>query len=122
MLTADEVLELEKVSELFEMANLLPNQTGISKGYIYISTVQGNHGPRVKYYEKLGKGQASLSISIEDDPKVLAGKLHIKPKHMKQVFDFVAKNETKLLMFWNEGLYMTDDEVTALKASLKKAD
>jgi hypothetical protein len=37
--------------ELFEMVNLGPNQTGISGGYIYISTRKGPHGCRLNFFQ-----------------------------------------------------------------------
>jgi hypothetical protein len=58
--------------ELFEMANLEPAKTGVD-GFVYISTPR--HGPRVKYFRKLGKGQPSFSVSIAEAPEVLVSSL-----------------------------------------------
>jgi hypothetical protein len=60
-----------QTSDLFEMANLRRNQTGID-GTIYISTQQVSHGPRVKYYVgRPGQRVPYFSVSIEATPQVV---------------------------------------------------
>jgi hypothetical protein len=60
--------------DLFDMVNLTKEDTGID-GVIYVSTAVGAHGPRVKYYLKTRKDQPSFSVSISDQPRVLASSL-----------------------------------------------
>src|SRR5437764_2298292 len=60
--------------ELVEMANLTAAQTGVP-GTIFISTAMGSHGPRVKYYVQPGRRQPSFSVTIADNPAVVANSL-----------------------------------------------
>ena len=60
--------------EVVEMANLASARTGVD-GVIFISTQMGGHGPRVTYFVRPGRSQPSFSVSIEDDPKVVANSL-----------------------------------------------
>ena len=108
--------------ELIEMANLSTPQTGV-EGVIYISTAQGSHGPRVKWYAgRPATGAPCLSVTIEAQPKAFN---HHLPKH---VFDaartgvarWTALNHAALLDFWNDGTAWMDDEVTGFKAALQK--
>ncbi|MCM1532752.1 MAG: hypothetical protein NC114_10850 [Ruminococcus flavefaciens] len=88
--------------QLWEMANLRERQTGLPL-YIYVSEKQGQHSPRIKVCltgSQLSSGE-TLSISIEDELKVLAGSLRIKSKLLNQVFEWVKLNKETLLPFWN---------------------
>jgi len=104
-----------------DMTNLNQRQTGIA-GFVFISTsVNVPHGPRVKYFEKTGKGQKSFSVTIAKVPRVVANSLPERVLHRMepQVVEWVRLNCEPLLQFWNEGAYWDDDEVTAFKAGLK---
>lgn len=92
--------------EPFDMANLLEEDTGVP-GAIYISTRVTQHGPRVKYYQKLGPGQQSFSVSIEDEPAVVANSLpeRVVRRMAPRVIEWVRLNRVALLEFWNEGVY-----------------
>jgi hypothetical protein len=107
--------------DLFEMANLVQAQTGIA-GVIYISTSQGSHGPRVKFFLKPGKGQPSFSVSIGPDPEVVANSLPEKTKRDMSplITGWVRMNYAALQQFWDHGTDWTDPQVTAFKQSLKK--
>lgn len=113
---------LEKVSPdtCYEMANLYPEDTGIP-GYIYISTKQGSHGHRVKYYRtKPGDETATASFSIEPEPKVLKSNVKIKANVLKKIQQFVSQNHQELLRFWNEGSTWRISDVAEFTKSLKK--
>ena len=110
------------VIELIEMANLSTAQTGMP-GTIYISTAQGNHGPRVTWYpDRPGPNAPCFSAAIEAEPKAFNHRLP------KRVFDaaidpvsaWVVLNRARLLDFWNHGNTWMDDEVTAFKQSLAR--
>jgi len=105
----------------FEMTNLPPDRTGI-RGVLFVSTAVGFHGPRVKYFVKTGKGQPSFSVSIAEEPKVLASSLpdRVVSEMAPQVFAWVALNRDELLRFWNEGETWMFDEVQAFIARLHK--
>ncbi|MBS0274283.1 MAG: hypothetical protein JSR55_07755 [Proteobacteria bacterium] len=116
----DEVATLGE-DDLFDMANLTFNETGIS-GIVYISTAAGAHGPRVKYFQKTGKGQPSFSVSISDSPHVLAGSLpaRVESQMAPLVIEWVRANRAELLSFWNDGANWTVDQVQAFYNRLQK--
>jgi hypothetical protein len=108
--------------ELIEMANLSTAQTGVD-GVIDISTAQGGHGPRVKWYPgRPSAGGPCLSATIEPEPRVFNHRLPPPAfaAGSAAVPRWVALNHPALLDFWNHGNTWLDDEVTAFKAALKK--
>ena len=107
---------------LIEMANLPTEKTGV-EGVIYISTAQGSHAPRVKWYPgRPAENAPCLSVIIEDSPRAFN---HHLPQ---RVFDaaciavkaWVALNASALLDFWQHGSTWLDDEVTGFKLALAK--
>lgn len=107
--------------ELFEMANLEPEKTGVD-GFVYVSTAFPKHAPRVKFFRKLGKGRPSFSVSIAENPEVLVTSLS-KPetdRYAPQVIDFVRRNREKLLDFWHNGTDWPSDKVHALLNSFER--
>ena len=107
---------------LFEMANLEPEKTGVD-GFVYVSTAVARHGPRVKYFRKLGKGQPSLSVSIADAPEILVSSLSQAEtdRYAPQVIDFVLHNRERLLDFWAHGTEWPSDQVHAFLNSFARA-
>lgn len=97
-------------SPLREMANLRPKTTGLSKGVIYISTRDGAHEPRVKYFHHKPHTGASVSVTISNDPQIVAGDLRLSSRERAELFAFICLNERHLLRIWNEGLYMGLDQ------------
>jgi hypothetical protein len=104
-----------------EMTNLQEGDTGIA-GVIFISTMMGRHGPRVKYFIRAGRDQPSFSVSIADEPRVLANSL--PRRHLDRaspaVIEWVKLNREALLRFWNEGDAFSVRELTEFVASLQK--
>lgn len=104
----------------FEMANLSITETGIP-GFIYISTRQGQHGARIKYYQKLGPEKPSIvvslhSLTIQHDSLGSSVSADIK----KQVIRFVELNQDRLMDFWNEGCYWSFPVMQAFINGLEK--
>jgi hypothetical protein len=108
----------ETKDSLFEMANLSPSRTGIERGYIYISTKQGNHGCRIKYFSNLRDQSKVMIVSIPHF-KVIEDTASCSKKIKKQVLHFAKTNSKKLLEFWNQGNSWTDDEVREFQDNLK---
>jgi len=109
-----------KYEDLKEMANLPSKDTGFSKGFLYISTQEGNHGARVKYYRNSpSQSRPYASISINKIPRLLVDDIKITSKEFKEVSDFIKLNLKDLLKFWNEGAYLMKDEQQKLVNSLK---
>jgi hypothetical protein len=107
--------------DVVEMTNLQEDITGIA-GIIFISTAMGSHGPRVKYFVKAGRSQPSFSVSISDEPKILANSLPQRDlsRASAPVIEWVRVNKDTLLRFWNEGDSYSIHEVVELVNSLKK--
>jgi hypothetical protein len=103
-----------------EMANLRSNKTGLSHGTIYISTKEGNHGPRVKFYRDRPGVNKSVSINISKNPKVVEDSINITAQEQKEVFEFVKLNYNKLIDFWNNGNSWYSDEVDIFLKNLEK--
>jgi hypothetical protein len=108
----------ETKDSLFEMANLSPSRTGIERGYIYISTKQGNHGCRIKYFSNLRDQSKVMIVSIPHF-KVIEDTAPCSKKIKKQVLHFAKTNSKKLLEFWNQGNSWTDDKVREFQDNLK---
>ena len=119
--TLGEELAALRDEYIFEMANLHEEDTGIP-GVVFISTVMGAHGPRVKYFVKAGRNQPSFSVSISDSPRVLASSLPVRElnRFAPSVLRWVELNKDQLLRFWNEGETWSHREVTAFIEALKK--
>lgn len=107
--------------ELFETANLEPEKTGVD-GFVYVSTAVARHGPRVKFFRKLGKGQPSFSISIAAAPDVLVSSLSQAEteRYALQVIEFVRRNREKLLDFWEHGTEWPSDRVHVFLNSFER--
>src|SRR4051795_12727869 len=114
---ADELAGVDVV----EMANLTTAQTGVL-GTIFISTVMGGHGPRVKYFVQPGRNQPSFSVLIAALPVVVANSLpdRVLRQRAPDVIRWVALNKDALLDFWNNGDTWTDPQVIAFKQALKR--
>ena len=98
---------------LYEMANLYQADTNLPM-IIWISP-KGNakHGPRIKVaVNKSHKANIgdSVSISISDDPKIVAGK-DLSFEYFKLARRFVLLNKDLLIKYWNY-------EITSTKAVL----
>jgi len=107
--------------ELVEMANLTTAQTGVP-GTIFISTAMGSHGPRVKYYVQPGRTQPSFSVTVSENPAVVANSLpaRVLRQMSPQVMQWVALNKDPLLDFWNRGDTWTHPQVNAFVQALKR--
>lgn len=119
--TLDEELRALGEEDIFEMANLGPDQTGVT-GVIVISTAMGSHGPRVKYFIKTGRNQPSFSVAIASEPRVVANSL---PDHelnlaAPAVMAWVRLNHEALARFWWDGQDWMNPEVQEFIGRLQK--
>ena len=102
-----EYLRGAQVLDLNEMSpQYYPQETGL-KEIIWVSAKNASHGPRIKVYE-YSKGP-NFSITIEDEPRVIAGKCFVNAKELRKIFDFIIKYKTALIGYWNSEL--TEDEL-----------
>ena len=94
-------------AELNEMSpSYTPRETGL-KEIIWVSAKNASHGPRIKVYE-YSKGP-NFSVTIEDEPRVVAGKCFVNAKELRKIFDFIIKHKDALIGYWNSEL--TEDEL-----------
>lgn len=108
--------------EVVEMVNLPRGDTGVD-GTISVSSMQGPHGPRVKWYpQRPGRDTPCLTVTLEDPPRAINHGL--SPRDMRQgqaaVERWVALNREALLRFWFDGASWTVDEVYAFAKGLAK--
>jgi hypothetical protein len=103
------------------MTNLQEKDTGVP-GVIFISTAMGPHGPRVTYFLKAGRDQPGFSVSIAEEPRLLANSLPDRAvrRAAPRVIEWVRLNRIELLRFWSEGDSFTLDEVVAFVRGLRK--
>jgi hypothetical protein len=119
--TIDDDISSLTDDDLMDFMNLNSARTGID-GTVFISTHMGSHGPRVKYFEKTGPGQPSFSVSIENEPKLLASSLpdRVVARKLPSVIAGTKLNREALQRFWNEGEYWGEDEVDSFKGGLRR--
>ncbi|AQR60364.1 hypothetical protein BZG35_00855 [Brevundimonas sp. LM2] len=119
--TREEEISALEDEDIFEMANLGEKQTGIP-GVVFISTVMGSHGPRVKYYLRTGPAQPSFSVAVASQPRVLANSMDDRDMNRMAplVLEWVRLNHEALASFWWEGKFWLDEDVAAFKAALVK--
>lgn len=87
-----------KEKDLLEMANLEPKETGLDY-LIWHGPPPPTHGPRIKVVFEPGKltYKNSFSVSIENEPRVIAGEAKIPAKHLKRIFAWILLNQDALL-------------------------
>ncbi len=119
-LTLQEEIATLGEDDLMDFMNLTSLRTGVS-GIIFISTAMGPQGPRVKYFLKTGKGQPSFSVSIGEEPSVVASNLPGRTtiQMAPAVIAWVKLNHVALTKFWDEGETWTEDEVDSFRERLK---
>jgi hypothetical protein len=118
---ADALLAEELTEDiLVEMANLTRTQTGVP-GIIFISTMMGQHDPRVKYYLQPGRMQPSFSVTMADTPAVVANSLsaRVVRRMSPRVIAWVSRNKDALLDFWHHGDTWPQPEVNAFIQKLQ---
>ena len=85
---------------LIEMANLDSEETGFAH-YIWVGPPDPRHGHRIKVVNEPGRldYQNTISVSISDHPKIVAGKPSSKlnSKKINWIFEFIKLNKNILL-------------------------
>lgn len=95
-----ERIEAEQINEM--APSYTPKETGLNE-YIWISAKMASHGPRIKVYES-NPPSKNFSVSIEDEPKVVAGDCFVNNKELKRIFEFIKINKINLIKYWEFGL------------------
>lgn len=102
---------------LYEMASVYPEVTGLDGGVIFISTAMGSHGARVKFFIGKKKQRKSFSVSIEEEPRLLASSVSSKELNhfFPMVQAWVSQNRELLLMFWSDGDDMSTSQILEME-------
>jgi hypothetical protein len=118
--TLDEEIGALTDEDVFDMANLTEAQTGIT-GVITITTVMGQHGPRVKYF--IRRGQPSFSVAIASEPRVVANSMDDRDlsRMAPRVIEWVRLNHERLNAFWWDGAHWMQPDVQSFIDDLRKA-
>jgi hypothetical protein len=113
--------ELPNDDSIIEMANLDKSQTGVD-GVIWISTMMTGHAPRVKYFVRPGRTQPSFSVTIADQPRVVANSLPVRVLSQMSplVMQWVVLNKDALLDFWHHGDTWTASQLIQFLQSFRK--
>ena len=109
-------------SEMHEMARVKEANSGINV-MIYASTknsVKQRHGPRIKVSNvKSTFSDDNFAVTIEKEPRVVAGKVKIKNDDVENIFDWVKLNYSPLMKYWNDE-YSNDADFYHELRSLKE--
>jgi hypothetical protein len=109
--------------DLIEMVNLPQADTGV-QGIIYISSAQGQHGPRIKWFPRppASRNDPCLSVSVGPDPDVRNLNLppHIASQATNAVRNWVIANHAALRDFWDNGYAWTRQQVNTFIDGLTK--
>ncbi len=116
-----EVEAEELLDDPVEMTNLRERHTGVP-GVIYISTRQGQHGPRIKWFpQRAGGGDPFLTITLEQPPRLLNH--GVNPREATGAVaaaQWAEINRDALLHFWANGTVLDVDEIAEFTRTLKR--
>jgi len=110
----DLLLHEEKMN-LWEMANLRPDFTGIDNYVVWISSGEAvRHGPRIKVAKGLKWNEnENASIPLTGMPRII-GDIGITQHDFSKIIKWTNLNKKALIQFWNSKL-STDEVLSLLK-------
>jgi len=99
---------IKATEQVYGMANLYPKRTGLPV-IIWVDNVGAfrtnkHNMPRVKVQNVKGDKAIddTFSLSIELEPKVLAGECKLSSKDLKAVTEYISDNYEVLMKAWNQ--------------------
>lgn len=121
--SAAEVEAEELHDDPVEMTNLRERHTGVP-GVISISTRQGQHGPRIKWFpQRACGGDPFLTITLDQPPRLLNH--GVSPRDATGAVaaaQWAEINRDALLHFWSNGTVLDIDEIADFTRRLKRLD
>lgn len=116
-----EVHAWELEDDPVEMTNLTQDDTGVP-GIVGVSTRQGRHGPRIKWYPgRGGGGRPFLTVTLEEPPRMIDHGVAPRVAAGAVVAAaWVELNRQSLLNFWTEGTSLNRSEFNAFIDALNK--
>ena len=106
-------------SEVYEMASIQPEDSGL-KQLIFVSTkdyVGSSHWARIKVSNVYGtfSKEDNFVVSVDKNPKILAGKSKYTKDQLNDIFDWVKLNYEVLMKYWKNEFNSTKDFYLNLK-------
>lgn len=97
--------EIDPLDELFEMANVPPEITGL-KHFIWVGIKNTKHADRIKVTNnpKRMDWEDAFVVTIEDKPRLVAGICSLGAKDLNKIFEFIKLNKETLLDLSNHKL------------------
>lgn len=96
---------LEDLDQEWGMANVPPRQSGLPGSIVvFCGPAIPQHGPRIEVSNIRGRmvPTDTFSVSIEDQPQVVAGSPRgFSQAELQAVYGWVTKNQALLLDYWN---------------------
>lgn len=105
------IMNESRVHPILEMANLSKTKLNIPVNCWISVETQNKHRPRIKVQQdtvnKINYNNF-CSVSISDDPQVLAGTWKLDKKDTNKILSFIRINHKKLLLMWEHELEASD--------------
>lgn len=107
--------ELYEEEGLLEMANLAPQETGLSR-FVWAGIRNNQHADRIKVTNNPRRmdWDDAFIISVEDNPRLVGGICEMDTKDLNKVFEFVKLNKD-LLLKYSRHTMTTQDFLNQLK-------
>jgi len=107
--------EIDPLDDLFEMTTINSKRSGVSH-YIWAGIRNKQHADRIKITNHPSKldWNDSFVVSVEDNPKIVAGICELSTKELKNVFEFVKLNKDLIIKYSNHEMD-TEHFLNALK-------
>jgi len=105
----------EETMNLWEMANLRPQITGVKNVIIWVSSGEEvKHGPRIKVVRgrKWKKGEEA-TVPLTGLPRVI-GDINLTQDEFAQIIKWIQLNKKVLMKYWQSELY-TDELLDQLE-------
>lgn len=111
----DDIMLHEEEMNLWEMANLRPETTGIDNYVIWVSSGEAvRHGPRIKVARGVKWDKKNnATIPLTGIPRVV-GDIGITQDEFAKIVEWITLNKDPLMRFWNSEL-ATDELLDLLK-------
>lgn len=101
--------EIDPLDDLFEMVSIKPNMTGLSN-FVWAGIKNPQHADRIKVTNSPRRmdWEDAFVVTIEDEPRLVAGICTLSAKDLNKVFEFIKLNKKVLLDLSNHKLPTID--------------